>query len=624
MGRKAQGSPRDSRVAELSSFNDSSDPFFCLKRVGKAMKTAQMTIAILIKLLWVVAASAMEIQLQWDPNTEPDLAGYKVYYGIDGLANHAHLDVSNQTVATISGLDPASNYSFAVTAYNTSGLESSYSNIVTALEAVPPSVSISYPASGTIVSGTVSVTAAANDNVGVNKVEFFVNGTLHATETSAPYMFSWDTTSLASGNYTLSAKAYDAANNAAPSSTVIATVNNTIPDSTAPTVSITIPTNNESISGTATVAAAASDDIGVSRVDFYLNGTLRASVNAAPYSFSWDTTAGTNGPAALYVKAYDTTGNIGISSSITVTVSNPTAPIVSIASGVTITPSLASPQRIGTPITITATGQGGTGSYEYQFWFNNGTSWTMVQDYSTTSTWDWSTAGSAPGTYRLQVNVRGAGSTVLPYEAARGIDYVISPPSATDAHLSATPSNPTAAGPAVTFSAGGVGGSGSYEYQFWFNNGTSWTMVQDYSTTSTWNWSTAGLAPGTYRIQANVRNAGSTVLSYEAAKGIDFVIKPPAATAAHLSATASSPTAAGPAVTFSAGGAGGSGSYEYQFWLNNGSSWTMVQDYSTTSSWDWNTAGLAPGSYAVQVNVRNSGSTVLPYEAATNVNYLLL
>jgi len=132
------------------------------------------------------------------------------------------------------------------------------------------------------------------------------------------------------------------------------------------------------------------------------------------------------------------------------------------------------------------------------------------------------------------------------------------------------------------------------------------------------------LAPGTYRVQANVRSAGSNVLPYEAASGIDFVIIPPSATEANLSATPSSPIAAGPAVRFSAGGAGGSGSYEYQFWLNDGTGWTMVQDYSTTSTWDWSTAGLASGTYAVQVNVRSAGSTVLPYEAATNVNYFIL
>ena len=78
-------------------------------------------------------AHASSVQLQWDANTETDLAGYKVYHNVASspLAGTVPLDVSNQTTATISGLDPDKAYSFAVTAYNTSGVESSFSNIVT-------------------------------------------------------------------------------------------------------------------------------------------------------------------------------------------------------------------------------------------------------------------------------------------------------------------------------------------------------------------------------------------------------------------------------------------------------------------------------------------------------------
>jgi hypothetical protein len=277
----------------------------------------------------------------------------------------------------------------------------------------------------------------------------------------------------------------------------------------------------------------------------------------------------------------------------------------------------------GPTVLVTAAGAGGAGSYEYQFWLNNGAGWTMVRDYNATNTWNWDTTGLALGTYQIQANVRNAGSTVLPYEAAKILNFAINPAAATDASLNAAPGSPQTAGATVTFTAGGVGGSGIYEFQFWLNNGTGWTMTRDYNSANTWNWNTGGLAPGTYAVQVNVRSAGSGVLPYQAARIVNYVISVPAATGAVISANPATPLTAGPTVTFTGGGIGGTGSYEFQFWLNNGSGWTLVRDYLATNTWNWNTAGLAPGTYVVQLNVRSAGSGVLPYEAANAYSFVI-
>ena len=79
---------------------------------------------------------------------------------------------------------------------------------------------------------------------------------------------------------------------------------------------------------------------------------------------------------------------------------------------------------------------------------------------------------------------------------------------------------------------------------------------------------------------------------------------------------------AGTSVAFTAAASGGSGSYEYRFWLLTGSTWTMVQDYSTSATWNWNTAGVAPGYYLVAVHSRNVGSTPAS-EAGNTYNYLV-
>jgi len=89
-----------------------------------------------------------------------------------------------------------------------------------------PTVSITAPLNGATVSGTVSVTATASDNVGVTKVEFYLDGVLQSTDTTSPYSWSWDTTSATNASHTLTAKAYDAALNVGTSTAVSVTVNN--------------------------------------------------------------------------------------------------------------------------------------------------------------------------------------------------------------------------------------------------------------------------------------------------------------------------------------------------------------------------------------------------------------
>jgi len=286
------------------------------------MKTISTMITVLMSLVWMATASAMDVKLQWEANSEPDLAGYKVYYGVDGLASPAYLDVSNQTSATVSGLDPDMNYSFAVAAYNTSGLEGPYSNVVTAIESVLPVVSISNPGNNAKVSNTVDVMSSASDNIGVVKVEYYVNGTLKETNDAEPYLFSWDTLAVAPGVYSISAKAYDAAGNVGDSTVTVNVVN----DVTSPTIFYTTPVQGSSVSGTINVSCNASDDVVVSRVEFFVNGAMRAVVNYAPYYFSWDTNAEADGSYTLSAKAYDAAGNVGQSSDILVAVNNAPVP----------------------------------------------------------------------------------------------------------------------------------------------------------------------------------------------------------------------------------------------------------------------------------------------------------
>ena len=312
-------------------------------RTGDVAVIKPFLVMIFAWVLFLVGPSicfATTVTLKWDAVSDSTLAGYKVYYQADSSAQPftgtgavqgaAPVDVSNQTTTTISGLDSAHAYYFAVTAYNTAGVESSYSNIFYVPELTAPTVSLTYPTNNATVTGTISVTASASDNVGVAKVEYYVNGILAATDTSTPYVYSWNTSALASGTYTLMAMAYDAAGNIGQSSNVSVNVVN---DTTPPAVSITAPSNSATVSGTVTISASASDNVGVSKVEFYQNGVLLSAGNVAPFTYSWNTTTVANGTYTLTAKAYDAAGNIGQSSNVSVTVNNTvadtTAPTVS-------------------------------------------------------------------------------------------------------------------------------------------------------------------------------------------------------------------------------------------------------------------------------------------------------
>ena len=95
-----------------------------------------------------------------------------------------------------------------------------------------PTVSLTAPAAGASLQGTVDVTADASDNVGVAGVQFKLDGAnLGSEDTSAPYSVPWNTTTATNGAHTLTAVARDAAGNTTTATTVNVTVAN--PDAVA-------------------------------------------------------------------------------------------------------------------------------------------------------------------------------------------------------------------------------------------------------------------------------------------------------------------------------------------------------------------------------------------------------
>jgi PKD repeat protein len=145
---------------------------------------------------------------------------------------------------------------------------------------------------------TITLEASAEDVDGnLNRVEFYADATLLASDATAPYAFTWN--SVPAGTYTLTARAVDAADAATTSVAAVVTVDAPPPPNSAPSVSLTGPAANATFMAPATItlqATAADIDGNLSRVEFYHGTVLLGSDATSPYSFTW-----TDVPAGSYV-----------------------------------------------------------------------------------------------------------------------------------------------------------------------------------------------------------------------------------------------------------------------------------------------------------------------------------
>lgn len=174
-----------------------------------------------------------------------------------------------------------------------------------------PTVSITSPSLNQIVKGIVNVSASASDNVGVKKVDLYVNGVLTLSDTVAPYDFVLDTTKYQDGNVSLSAKAYDAGGNVGSSSSVTILVDNIV-DVIAPQVTIQSPSAGSKVGTSVTISAIASDNEGViSNMKIYINGVLTKESSTNSISYSWNTRKIAQGTYTILVEARDPSGNVG-------------------------------------------------------------------------------------------------------------------------------------------------------------------------------------------------------------------------------------------------------------------------------------------------------------------------
>jgi subtilisin family serine protease len=89
------------------------------------------------------------------------------------------------------------------------------------IDVSPPTIDITSPGQGNTISSTVSVTTNTTDNVGVTKVQLYVDGKLYASSISTPFTIKWNTRKVNKGVHYLQSRAYDAAGNVGISAEVM-------------------------------------------------------------------------------------------------------------------------------------------------------------------------------------------------------------------------------------------------------------------------------------------------------------------------------------------------------------------------------------------------------------------
>jgi hypothetical protein len=189
----------------------------------------------------------------------------------------------------------------------------------------PPIATILSPSSGASVSGAVSVSVAAIDDVAVASVALWIDGTLHSTDTTAPYSFSWNTAAAPDGLHTLEAVAVDMEGAMGSSGYVVVDLSNQAPpsDLAPPSVAITSPADGSSVSRTVQIGVQASDDVALDRIEVRLDGaalgTVACSGVSCSGSVSWNARKAATGSHSVSAQAWDRAGRVSSVVSISVT-----------------------------------------------------------------------------------------------------------------------------------------------------------------------------------------------------------------------------------------------------------------------------------------------------------------
>jgi outer membrane protein assembly factor BamB len=280
-----------------------------------------------------------------------------------------------------------------------------------------------------------------------------------------------------------------------------------------------------------------------------------------------------------------------------------------------LTTTLGSPQPVGSSVPLTATATGpncGAPQFEYWVQFPSG-SWVMKRPFNPSGAWSWDTTGYKPGNYTIHVWANETGDPQTRWESFGTLSYILT--GCTSVTLNPAPTSPQPRGLTVQFTATNPVGCPSPVYEFWlqYPSGT-WVMKQSFRPSAIWNWDTALYSPGTYNVHVWANQSGGDMSTWQAYGPASYVLTvPPHCASASINPSSQS-AGAGSVVPMTAISMVCPNPI-YEFWVQypNGT-WHLTQLWGG-STFNWDTSGLAPGTYTVHVWANQAGDSQATWEA---------
>ena len=266
----------------------------------------------------------------------------------------------------------------------------------------------------------------------------------------------------------------------------------------------------------------------------------------------------------------------------------------------------ASSVSLGSAVTLKGAASGGAGTYQFAYYekLSSASSWTTLKDFSTTSSVSFTP--SSEGSYSLLIKVKDSTGNIVQKTFSLSCLESFS-------NLSTLSASQTNLGKSVVVKASANSSQAcTYAVLYRLKGASSWTTLQDYSSTSQVTFKPS--AAGNYEINVKAQNASGVVVE----KTLALTVNAKLVNSSSLSASS---IYVNGSVTVKCAASGGAGSYTYlvRYRKSDTSAWTVKQNYSSTSSVA--VSLTEAGSYEINTAVKDALGDIVYLTKTLTVNY---